>query len=82
MKAKQEIAFEHIVDDKIYKFTLPHGAPLGEAYQAAIIFLEEMVRMINEHTEKTLKKEGNKGSSVSEGEELKKNQEKLNASFK
>ena len=57
MKGIQEIAFEHIVDDRIYKFTLPHGAPLGEAYQAAIIFLEEMVRMINEHTEKTLKKE-------------------------
>ena len=56
MKAKQEIAFEHIVDDKIYKFTLPHGAPLGEAYQAAIIFLEEMVRLINEHTDHTLKK--------------------------
>lgn len=56
MKAKQEIAFEHIVDDRIYKFTLPHGAPLGEAYQAAVIFLEEMVRMIQEHTDKTLNK--------------------------
>ena len=57
MKAKQEIAFEHIVDDKIYKFTLPHGAPLGEAYQAAVMFLETMVRMIQEHADKILKKD-------------------------
>ncbi len=56
MKAKQEIAFEHIVEDRIYKFTLPHGAPLGEAYQASVIFLEEMVRMIQEHTDKTINK--------------------------
>jgi len=57
MEGKQEIVFEHIVDDRIYKFTLPHGAPLGEAYQASVMFLETMVRMIQEHADKTLKKD-------------------------
>ena len=64
MKAKQEISFEHVVDDKVYKFTLPHGAPLGEAYQAAIIFMEEMVRTTNEHADKALKKNDQETSKV------------------
>ncbi len=72
MKAKQEIAFEHIVDDRIYKFTLPHGAPLGEAYQAAVIFLEEMVHMINDHAEKTLKKEEETSDTEKEENEISK----------
>ncbi len=64
MKAKQEIAFEHIVDDRIYKFTLPHGSPLGEAYQASVMFLETMVRMIQEHADKTVKKDEEETSTI------------------
>ena len=72
MEAKQEIAFEHIVDDRIYKFTLPHGAPLGEAYQAAVMFLEKMVHMIQEHADKTLKpKEEETSKSVDTHDDLK-----------
>ena len=66
MEGKQEIAFEHIVDERIYKFTLPHGAPLGEAYQASVMFLETMVRMIQDHADKTLKKDEQEETSTQE----------------
>ena len=57
MKAKNEISFEYIKEETIYRFTMPHGSPLGEAYEAAASFLEEMVRLINEHAAKMKEKD-------------------------
>jgi len=54
MEAKNVIAFEYKKEDRVYCLTLPHGAPLGEAYEAVSSFLAEMVRMINEHAENSM----------------------------
>jgi len=57
MEAKNVIAFEYIKEDRLYRLEMPHGAPLGEAYEASAEFLAEMVRMINEHAENAKPKE-------------------------
>ncbi len=57
MEAKNIIAFEYIKEDRVYRLEMSHGAPLGEAYEAAAAFLEEMVRMINEHAKNSMPKE-------------------------
>jgi len=57
MEAKNVIAFEYKKEDRVYCLTLPHGAPLGEAYEAVSSFLAEMVRMINEHAENSMPKD-------------------------
>lgn len=49
MEAQNVICFEFKKEDRIYRLQMPHGAPLGEAYEASASFLAEMVRMINEH---------------------------------
>ncbi len=52
MELKTEVIIEHQKEDRIYRMSMPANAPLGEAYEAAGLFLEEMVRMINEQAEK------------------------------
>jgi len=57
MEAKNVIAFEFEKEGRTYRFELPGGAPLGEAYEAASSFLEKMVELINEHAKKSAPKE-------------------------
>lgn len=52
MEPKQIVHFDFEKEDRIYRFQMPAGAPLGEAYEASACFLAEMVRLINEHAEK------------------------------
>jgi len=51
MEAKNVISYEFEKEDRVYRLMIPHGAPIGEAYEAAASFLDEMVRMINEHAD-------------------------------
>lgn len=57
MKTNNVIEFNFEKEDRIYRLIMPHGAPLGEAYEATSNFLAEMVRMINEHAQKSLPKD-------------------------
>lgn len=57
MEAKNIISFQYEKEDRIYSLQMPGGAPLGEAYEASANFLSEIVRLINEHTEKAVPKE-------------------------
>lgn len=52
MEAKNIISFEFKKEDRIYRFELPYGAPLGEAYEVCSLVLDEIVRQIKEHAEK------------------------------
>ena len=60
MDAQNVISFEIKKDERSYRLEMPAGAPLGEAYEATASFLAEMVRMINEHAEKSQPKEHEK----------------------
>lgn len=57
MKAFNSIVYEFEKDEKVYRFELPHGAKLADAYEAASVFLEEMVNAINSHVEQLKPKE-------------------------
>jgi hypothetical protein len=57
MEQKHIIAFDFKREDRIYRLEMPAGCPLGEAYEATASFLSEMVRMINEHAEKSMPKD-------------------------
>ncbi len=72
MEAKSVIAFEYEKEGRIYMLQMPAGAPLGEAYEAAANFLAEMVRMINEHAEKSMPKDPDKEEVADAKEEDKK----------
>jgi len=52
METKNIISFEFEKEDRLYRLEMPHGAPLGEAYEAAGAFYSKMVELINEHAEK------------------------------
>lgn len=52
MKAQNLVAFEFEKEDRMYRLEMPNNAPLGEAYEAAASFLGEIVRLINEHSDK------------------------------
>lgn len=64
MEAKRLIAFEYKKEDRIYTLEMPDGAPLGEAYEAAANFLQEMVTLINDHANKITATEEEKENSV------------------
>lgn len=68
MDVNTVIAFEFKKEERTYRFELPHGCPLGEAYEAANNFLLKMVEMINEHAESTKQKEDEESIEVSEEE--------------
>ncbi len=57
MKGRRVIAFEYKKEDRGYTLQMEDGSPLGEAYEAAASFLKEIVKMINEHSDKMLPKE-------------------------
>lgn len=57
MEAKNIIAFDFEKEDRCYRLSMPSGAPLGEAYEAASCFLAEMVKLINDHAESAKPKE-------------------------
>ncbi len=69
MKTNNVIEFIFEKEDRIYRLIMPHGAPLGEAYEATSNFLTEMVRMINEHAKKSLPKDAADDSSDKDSEE-------------
>ncbi len=53
MQAKNVICFDIEKEGRTYRLQMPHGAPLGEAYEVVSCFQAEMVRLINEHAEKS-----------------------------
>jgi len=57
MKAKHEIVLEKKMEERVYRMSMEAGAPLGEAYESAAAFLDEIVRLIKEHAEKREKVE-------------------------
>ncbi len=57
MQAKNIICFEFEKEERVYRLQMPMGAPLGEAYEAASSFKDEMVRLINEHAKEDKPKE-------------------------
>lgn len=57
MIVKNKLVFEHKVEDNVYKMEMDTNSPLGQAYQAAGAFLDEIIRLINEHAEKRLEAE-------------------------
>jgi len=57
MEAKNIIAFDFEKEERIYRLQMPIGAPLAEAYEASVYFMEEMVRMINQHAKDSLPKD-------------------------
>lgn len=53
MEVKNELVFSvKKQDDRIYKFTIPTNAPLGESFAAAVEFRDKVVELINEHIKK------------------------------
>lgn len=63
MQFKNEITLEITKEDRNYRITMPSNAPLGEAYIVAGNFMDEIVRLINEHAEQV------KNSAASEDTE-------------
>ena len=57
METKNVICFEFEKEDRVYRLQMPLGAPLGEAYEAVSSFQMELVRLINEHAERSKPKE-------------------------
>ena len=53
MEMKPRIIFEYNKDERSYRLDIPHGAPLGECYDACFAFLEKLFDKIRENTEKT-----------------------------
>lgn len=45
MQLKQIVSLEAKREDRVYTFNLPHGAPLGEAYDVAFGMLNQVVEM-------------------------------------
>ena len=52
MDVKNKICLEYKKEDRIYKMEMDHNAPLSEAYEAACGFLDEIVKLIQQHAEK------------------------------
>jgi hypothetical protein len=40
MISRKEIVFEHTVNDRVYRFSMPDNAPLGEIYDAMFTSLK------------------------------------------
>jgi hypothetical protein len=56
----KQLAIEFIVEkgDKKYTFTMPHGAPFGEAYDACFEVLREVVEMSKVAADQAKREEG------------------------
>lgn len=72
MKARNIICFEFKKEERIYRLEMPHGAPLGEAYEVAFSFLKEMVQLINEQAEAAKPKEENEDAAKQDSSKGKK----------
>lgn len=69
MQFKNEITLEVTKDDeRKYRITMPSNAPLGEAYLVAGHFMDEIVRLINEHAEQVKKSEGSEAKEEDKGD--------------
>jgi len=71
MEEKNIIAFEIQKEGKLYRLEVPHGAPLGEAYEATAGFLARIVELINDHAEKMKPKESEDAEATLESKEEK-----------
>ena len=52
MKSENKIVLAFEKEDRLYRFELPNNAPLGEAHEAAMAFLIQMVELIKTHADK------------------------------
>jgi hypothetical protein len=52
MKLSNEIVFEITKEDRVYRFTIPNNAVLGEVYQVTGELTDKIVALINEHNQK------------------------------
>ena len=69
MNIKNKLVFEHKIEDRTYSMVMNMDSPLGEAYQAAGAFMDEVVRLINEHAQKrqdSVKQENQEEEVISE----------------
>jgi hypothetical protein len=66
MKTSQKIELKIEKEDREYFFVMPHGAPLGEAYQCAVEVVADLSRMINEYVEKLPKAEKQESEQLEE----------------
>jgi len=51
MLVKNQVYLEFVKEDRKYKLVMPVNAPLGEVYQATGAFMDEIIRLINEHAQ-------------------------------
>lgn len=52
MEARNEIVMEVRKEDRVYRFSMPNNASLGETYLAVGDIMDEVIRLINEHQKK------------------------------
>lgn len=57
MEITNKVEIKLVKEDREYFFIMPHGAPLGEAYQCAVEVVQDLSRMINEYVAKLPKAE-------------------------
>lgn len=57
MITKSLIYFEKIIDDRTYRFEMPHNANLGEIYMVCSEVLDEIAKIIKENAEARKPKE-------------------------
>ena len=54
MNINNVIAFEVKKEDRVYRLEMPHGSPLGEAYDVSLMFLAKLAELVKEHTQKQM----------------------------
>jgi len=67
MEIKSAAIFETKVNDRVYRFEVEAGCPLGDAYTASGQFLDKFIEMINENA-KLRKEQQPKEEVIADGE--------------
>lgn len=75
MKARKLIILEVEKEERCYRLELPESSPLGEAYEVALQFMNEISRLLNEQVEKTNANFVKEQEKVLKKEETKKSNE-------
>ena len=75
MKARKLIILEVEIEERCYRLELPESAPLGEAYEVTLQFMNEISRLLNQQVEKT---NANFEEQNSKSEEVKEETKKPN----
>lgn len=57
MEIKKDVIFEITKEERVYRFQIPEGAPLGDTYDVGWQFLEKILLLINDHVQNSKPKE-------------------------